>query len=112
MRLPRPRDPVMGDLRLEAFSHGNETWLRAQLLDERRELLAPLHRAKVLKVTRHGMVIGGIEMVPHSPGSKSRTSQHRQTWWAMVWTEQALKELPRDDPMDEDVRVGGGVLGY
>ncbi len=101
MRLPRPDPPTFGQLVLAPFSQGDRTWLRAQVTDGTRDMMPPLHQATVKRITTHGMVIRGTETIARSGNAKSRTSQHPQTWWVMVWTGQAINDMEGEDPLDE-----------
>ena len=91
IRLPRPKEPVQGALAMAMETLGDRSWLKTQLLEGQRDLLPPLLNASVTRITRNGMVIQGIELSSRVQGSiKARVSQHRQTWWIAVVTEDLL----------------------
>jgi hypothetical protein len=111
VRLPRPKDPVQGELALAMDSRGDRSWLKAQLLDGQRDLLPPLLNACVTRITRNGMVIQGIELSSRVPtSSKARVSQHRQTWWIAVVTEDLLANYEDLDPLNE-LAERGAMIG-
>lgn len=68
-------EPLAGDLVLGLCERGDKRYLKAQLLDGTKDLLAPLLDARVTRITRNGMVIKGNEMTSRVPGSiKSKIS--------------------------------------
>ena len=94
IRLPKPKDPVSGELRLHPHHVGTDDSqaLLAELVrDDGAIALPPLHGAAVRRVTMGGMVIRGIEIVSRG-GSKSRVEKFRQTWWCLVLTEAVVQE--------------------
>lgn len=102
IRLPRPKEPVQGALAMAMETRGDRSWLKAQLLEGQRDLLPPLLNASVTRITRNGMVIQGIELSSRVQGSiKARVSQHRQTWWIAVVTEDLLASYEDLDPLEE-----------
>ena len=106
VRLPRPDQPTFGQLVLAPFSQGDRTWLRAQVVDGTRDMLPPLHQATVKRITKHGIVIRGVETLARSGSPKSSSSQHPQTWWVMVWTGHAIDEMDGEDPLDHIAHRG------
>lgn len=101
MRLPRPTEPVLGDMVLLEETHAEVPELTARVVASGHDLLPPLRRAKVTRISRNGLVIQGIEITSSVPGSiKANRSSHRQTWWAAVWTEDMLTAYDGTDPLD------------
>ena len=87
---------------LAVSERGDRRFLKAQLIDNGQDLLPPLMKAQVTKITRYGLVLKGVEMTSRVPGSiKANVSPHAQTWWALVHTPD-LTELYDDlDRLDE-----------
>ena len=85
---------------MDIEQRGDERFMVARVLgDARLELLPPLLRAEVLKVSAHGLVIRGIEA--YSRGQqKSRVRYAPQTWWAFIVTEFAAARYESTDPLD------------
>ena len=99
-RLPRPMEPVRCNVFLKKESKGDRTWLKASAIDENgREVLRPMIQAHVEKVTEHGMVIRGTEIVARTNGSKSNAETFPQVWWVFVLTSTAMYD--GEDPLDE-----------
>lgn len=98
--LPRPAEPVQGNLLLCREQRGDEVMLVARLLrGPATEALPALMRAEVRSVTAHGMVIRGIEA--HTRGQqKSRVRYVAQTWWAFILTDAAVDRFEGFDPLD------------
>jgi len=95
IRLPRPKEPVAGELRLHPHQVGTndpQALLAELLLDGGGVALPPLHGAVVRNITQGGMVIRGTEILSRS-GSKARVQSFRQTWWCLVLTEQVMQEV-------------------
>lgn len=95
VRLPKPKDPVSGQLCLRPHQVGTDDpqALLAELLgDGSRIVLPPLHGALVRRVTAGGMVIRGIEILSRG-GPKGRVEKFRQTWWCLVLTESVVQEV-------------------
>lgn len=102
LKLPRPKDPVDGELVLGLIERGERLRLKARLLSDGREILPPLIDAVVVKITGNGVVIRGWEMQSRSPGSsKAKVTSHPQTWWALVHTEGYLLSHESLDPLGE-----------
>jgi hypothetical protein len=98
--LPRPSEPVQGNLLLCREQRGDVDMLVARLMGgPAHEVLPALLRAEVRLVTEHGMVIRGVE--PLSRGQqKSRVRYTPQTWWAFILTEAAVDRFEGFDPLD------------
>jgi hypothetical protein len=85
IKLPRLSSPQSGDVQLAKIDRGDLRYLQARLLDGDRDVLPPLHKAVITRVSSNGMVIHGEEMASRKPSSiKTRVSSYRQTWWALV----------------------------
>jgi hypothetical protein len=107
IKLPRPLPPRSGDVQLSKIERSDLKYLQARLLDGSIDLLPPLHKASVARVSRNGMVIHGIEMVSRKTASiKARVSTHQQTWWVLVVCEELngvdlLEEISNgEDPLE------------
>lgn len=98
--LPRPRDKVFGNLLLQRDGRGDGRWLGARLTDNNVDLLRPLIHAQVLRISNHGIVIRGTELVTRTNSSKSSSVERSQIWWAFVVTEQAVTQFDGDDPLE------------
>jgi hypothetical protein len=95
VRLPKPKDPISGELRMHTHKVGSNdpSALLAELVvDTGRVALPPLHGATVRRVTKGGMVIRGMEMLSRG-GPKGRVERFRQTWWCLVLTETVVQEV-------------------
>jgi len=106
IRLPRPKEPVAGELRLRPHQVGTndpQALLAELLLDGGGLALPPLHGALVRTISKGGMVIRGTEILSRG-GSKSRVQSWRQTWWCMVTTEEVLQEVFDLTPMEQSVK--------
>jgi len=106
--LPRPTEPVQGNLLLCRESLGDEVILVARLLQgPAAEALPALMRAEVRSISNHGLVIRGVEA--RSRGQqKSRVRYVAQTWWAFILTDAAVDRFEGFDPLDtlaEEQRV-------
>lgn len=102
IRLPRPTEPREGNLVLAMSERGNRKLLKAQLMDNGRDLLPPLLKAQVTKITQYGLVLKGVEMTSRVPGSiKANVSTHAQTWWALIHTSDFTEMYEDLDPLDE-----------
>ncbi len=104
VRLPKPKDPVSGELRLRPHQVGTNDpqALLAELLGDGGAMaLAPLHGATVRRVTKGGMVICGTEIVSRG-GSKGRVEKFRQTWWCLVLTEAVVQEVFDSSPLGRE----------
>lgn len=70
----------------------------------------------MLKVSDHGMVIEGIEVVARSTSQNTKVSKYRQVWWVFVCTDDALSRYEGEDPLEslaDAQRVGSGsALGF
>lgn len=100
-KLPRPSPPVRANVFVKPESRGDHLWLRATGLDERgHEVLRPLIKAQIEKVTEHGMVIRGTEVVARTNGSKSNAGTFPQVWWVFVLTASAMAVYEGEDPLD------------
>jgi hypothetical protein len=96
--LPRPAEPVQGDLRLSNEAGGDGALIARLMGGAAREVLPPLMHAQVRAVTAHGLVIRGIEA--HSRGQqKSRVRYAPQTWWAFILTDDGVDRFDGDDPL-------------
>ncbi len=95
VRLPKPKDPVSGQLRLQPHQVGTNDphALLAELVGDGGRIAVPqLHGAIVRRVTSGGMVIRGTEILSRG-GSKGRVEKFRQTWWCLVLTEAVIQEV-------------------
>jgi hypothetical protein len=104
VRLPKPKDPVSGELRIQPHQVGTNDPLAllAELVgDGARVVLPPLHGAIVRRVTKGGMVIRGVEIVSRG-GPKGRVEKFRQTWWCLVLTECVVQEVFDLNPMGRE----------
>lgn len=102
IRLPRPTEPREGNLVMVVSERGDRRFLKAQLMENGNDLLPPLLKAQVTRITRNGMVLKGMEMTSRVPGSiKANVSTHPQTWWALVHTSELLEMFDDLDPLDE-----------
>lgn len=102
IRLPRPKEPREGNLVLAVSERGERKFLKAQLVDNGQDLLPPLLKAQVTKITRYGLVLKGVEMTSRVPGSiKANVSTHAQTWWALIHTSDFTELYDDLDPLDE-----------
>lgn len=103
VRLPRPSGPVAGRLVLEKYRDGYmQPRLVAKLTVEMSNalVLPELHEARVLKITAHGIVVTGSELIPRRTTRKSSTDRFQQTWWCLIHTvglADALDVLNEDD---------------
>lgn len=101
LRLPRPKEPVLGNLVLADESKGDLRGLTARLVEATSDMLPPLRDALVTRISTNGLVIKGIEMSSRVPGSiKVRVDTYRQTWWVAVWTEEMFSAYESEDPLD------------
>jgi hypothetical protein len=101
-------EPVQGNLLLCRESLGDEVILVARLLQgPAAEVLPALMRAEVRSISKHGLVIRGVEA--RSRGQqKSRVRYVPQTWWAFILTDAAVDRFEGLDPLDtlaEEQRV-------
>lgn len=97
--LPRPAQPVQGDLRLANEAGGDGTLIARLMGGPAHEVLPPLMRAQVRAITAHGLVIRGIEV--HSRGQqKSRVRYTPQTWWAFILTDDGVDHFEGNDPLN------------
>lgn len=81
---------------------GDRRFLKAQLVENGSDLLPPLLKAQVTRITRNGVVLKGVEIASRVPGSiKANVSTHPQTWWALVHTSELLEMFDGLDPLDE-----------
>lgn len=115
-RLPRPTQPVRGNVLVSEESKGDQVWLRATTVDERGgELLRPLIKARIRKVTAHGMIISGTEVVTRTGSSKSGSEVFPQVWWVFVLTHSAIEIYEGEDPLDaisERKRAASSPSGF
>lgn len=96
--LPRPAEPVQGDLRLCNEAGGDGALIARLMGGAAHELLPPLMHAQVRAITAHGLVIRGIEA--HSRGQqKSRVRYAPQTWWAFILTDDGVDRFEGNDPL-------------
>lgn len=107
IKLPRPLPPRSGDVQLSKIDRSDLKYLQVRLLDGSIDVLPPLHKASVTRVTRNGMVIHGMEMVSRKPESiKAKVSTYLQTWWVLVVCEEpngvdVLEEIANgEDPLE------------
>lgn len=101
VRLPRPKEPVLGQLSLRPHKVGTndpEALMAELALEDGGIALPALHKAVVRRVTNGGMVIRGTEIVSRG-GSKGRVQVFAQTWWCLVLTEQVMQEVFDLNPM-------------
>lgn len=102
IKLPRPTEPREGQITLAPVELGERRQLKARLLDGERDLLPPLIGAHVTRITRHGVVIQGIELDSRVPGSaKAKVRSHPQTWWVLVRTLDLSEAFDEPDPLNE-----------
>lgn len=102
VRLPRPKEPREGNLVMAVSERGDRRFLKAQLLENGRDLLPPLLKAQVTRITRNGLVLKGIELTSRVPGSiKATVTSHPQTWWVLVHTTELAEMYEDHDPLDE-----------
>ena len=102
IKLPRPMAPLEGELVLGLCERGDTRYLKAQLLDGSKDLVAPLLDAQVSRITRNGMVIKGKEVTSRVPGSiKAKVASHAQTWWVLIHTGDLSELLDAGDLLDE-----------
>jgi len=104
IRLPRPKEPVAGELRLRPHQVGTDdpNSLLAELArEDGGTALPPLHGAVVRHITNGGMVIRGTGIVSRC-GAKGRVQSFRQTWWCLVLTDRVVQEV-----FDEMPELGG-----
>lgn len=59
IKLPRPSSPQSGDVQLAKIDRGDLRYLPARLLDGDLDVLPPLHKAVITRVSSNGMVIHG-----------------------------------------------------
>lgn len=113
VKLPRPRDRVHGEVTLEPDGKGDERWLLARCVSNGQDVLRPMIRAQVRRVTGYGMVIKGTEVTPRTGGSKSNVRADPQVWWVYVWTQTGMQRFDHsDDPLEhlaEERESYGGV---
>lgn len=113
VKLPRPNQHVHGNFLLGKDGRGDQEWLTARLTDGKQELLRPLIKAQVRRVTDSGMVVKGIEVVPRTGSSKSNSEVYVQVWWVFVLTHSAVDRYDGDDPLEyiaDSRRVGPDYL--
>lgn len=107
---------MRGNVLLTNERQGDNSWLTARVTDGTKELLRPLIKAQVLKVSDHGMVIDGIEVVARSTSQNTKVSRHRQVWWVFVWTDEAIDRYEGEDPLESlaDAQRAGSrsALGF
>lgn len=87
IRLPAPADGVRGELVLELWRlrHARQLAARLTRADDASVLLLPeLLAARVERITRGGIVVAGIEIVPRRGTAKSHADRYPQTWWCLV----------------------------
>jgi hypothetical protein len=104
VKLPKPKDPVSGELRLRPHRVGTndpQALLAELVLDGGGIGLPPLHGAAVRRVTQGGMVIRGTEILSRA-GAKARVQSYRQTWWCLVLTEAVVQEVFDLNPMTRE----------
>ena len=116
LKLPRPTAPLCGDVQLARIERGDRKYLQARLLDGDRDVLPPLQKAVITRVSRNGMVIHGEELASRKPSSiKTRVSTYRQTWWALVQCEapggiDVLEEMAHGEDPHEYLSNPAGFL--
>lgn len=109
--LPRPAEPVLGNLLFGWVDRGDLRIHKAQLQLDGRDVMPPLVEAAVTRISRHGLVIKGLELTSRVPrSSKARVTQHPQTWWVLVHTEDYLDFHDGLDPLDADEQAFAGVM--
>jgi hypothetical protein len=98
IKLPRPQQAVAGDLRLtKGLDSANRMTHKAQLLDGNGGMALPaLEGARVTRITAHGIVVTGTEIVARRHGVKASADYWEQTWWCMVPTVALAAELTGD----------------
>lgn len=100
MKLPRPNQQVHGNFLLEKSGRGDQQWLAARLVEGTQDMLRPLIKAEVRRVTNNGMVVKGSEVIARTGSSKSNAEVFAQVWWVFVLTQGALAEYDGDDPLE------------
>ena len=114
-KLPRPTEPVQGNFLLVKGGRGDVQWLDARLVDNNVDRLRPLIKAQVTRVSDHGMVVEGVEVVTRTKGSKSNAETFRQVWWVFVLTQQAVDTFDGEDPLEaiaEQKHAAAGPSGF
>jgi hypothetical protein len=102
VRLPRPKEPVQGNLVLGPVDRGDQLMIKAQILDDGKDLLPPLLQARVTRVTRNGMVIKGVELSSRVPRSiKAKVTSYPQTWWILVHSQDFYDHYEDLDPLED-----------
>lgn len=93
LKLPVPQQGVHGFLYLRPWQDGFQApQLKAVLADEnggQSTSIPDLFNARVVRITGHGFVIHGYEVIPRRTSRKSNVDSYRQTWWCLVHTERA-----------------------
>lgn len=107
VKLPRPRERVHGNLLLVKDGRGDQRWLTARLVGDDGEKLLPLVKAEVRRITDHGMVISGTEMIARTRGAKSNVRACRQVWWVFLWSAEGVDRYQGDDPLEAMAGTGG-----
>lgn len=119
VRMPRPERPVDGHLSYQPHQVGSQSTMLARLAfkegggDQGGAVALPdLMDARVMRVTRNGIVIQGTEYIARGGHSKSNVSRYRQTWWCLVHTLNAAQsigfgDLYEDDAMGDNAWDGG-----
>ncbi len=100
LRLPHPMRGVHGHLHLVADPY-RQLGLRARLTDENRPdalVLPELLDASVRRISRSGIVITGLEVVPRRPNRKANADRYAQTWWCLVHTLWVAESLDTAEP--------------
>lgn len=98
----RPGPPFKGELTLQKWRDGTNAGtvrLRADLLGaNRKPATYCLVDAVVVKITAHGMVVMGTEVVARNPdSSKSNVETYPQVWWCRL-QQGAMEFLPEQPP--------------
>ncbi len=76
LKLPRPAAPLCGDVQLARIERGDLKYLQARLLDGDRDVLPPLQKAVITRVSRNGVVIHGEEMASRKPSVSVSARPH------------------------------------
>jgi hypothetical protein len=92
IRLPTLRPGVDGNLVLEPWKDpSSRPALRARLVSAPEggcSLLPDLIYAQVQRITTHGLILAGYEVIPRRTSRKSSVDSYRQSWWCLVHTEE------------------------
>ena len=103
IRLPRPDEAKYGNLLLNKTDLGEGLCARLQM--DGKDMLPPLFKPQVTRITQHGMVLKGRELSSRGRAKSAATYQD-QTWWVLVQTEDFLEFHEDGDPLDVENHPG------